>query len=1011
MIKNLFNNHLNKNTTKLVLAVIFWLLLSLESFNCLASNIVIDSTTNQQQELSLTGQNLKITDSGSIEKSGTGVLVNVGSAKTWSIDINSAADKGIITTSNAITTTASFNESSGTININSGTVTTSGRSATILNYAASINTSLSINLNSSNATISNTSLNGAAAIQFTGTNLSIENSGTISGARGIVVSGLTTNSLSDQNVFTLKNNSTGVIKANNVNDSSYQTYAISIARVGKSAQITNEGSILGDIFFGREFLLNNSGNIVGNIEWSESNSSKTSIINTGNIVGNIKLGTNSESSFLMNSGAFTGNLYSQNSNQKIDINSGSFTGSIFSLSGSTINLGNTDFNGDISSYDSTTKHGNTSININNDFTLKSSSTFGAIDKIKSINTAKNTTVNFNGSVTTSNLEIASGSTVNVSKDITASTTNVSGTLNFGNTLNNYAGNINLNSGSKLNVGNSSKKVIGDVNVNTGSTLKIGNAIHNIDGNLVVKEGATLGFSLTPSAQGKLLVAQAAFISSGVSLNIDLQSNYTYMPNGSSYVIVDGAAGSQINAIDSTKININGSKTNQFSILTFTTSVVGNDLLVNVIRKEPETVTKIPSSNSVYRAISDIGNNATGELRALQQFLDTASNPSAINSALSAITPQSVNNILTTSVRAVNESVIAVEGRLEASRIQNEESKSSDSQNSYNKGHIKSLRTTQNSTPENLDQLAFKQGSTGSKINLDIILKELYKQFNVNNRKDYGVWAQVFGSNAKQGNLGNNDGYNSKSLGLAFGYDRKISYSTRIGFSLSYANSDAKSSDKIKSTSADIYQINVYSGYVFDDYFLDMIGGFAWKEYNSNRSVEALHKNVLGDYSGQTYVAKAKAGFNTKILKEFTLTPEISTTYNHSTIGKYTESGFGNASQEVQKNSSDFLEARIGANLTYEIKNKNNVIIPKLNASYGYNFLNDRQTSVSNFVGQTAAINSTSSKLSPESVIFGGAIDIYKKSSVLTFEYGSERRDKYTSNYWMARARWEFILDE
>ena len=75
------------------------------------------------------------------------------------------------------------------------------------------------------------------------------------------------------------------------------------------------------------------------------------------------------------------------------------------------------------------------------------------------------------------------------------------------------------------------------------------------------------------------------------------------------------------------------------------------------------------------------------------------------------------------------------------------------------------------------------------------------------------------------------------------------------------------------------------------------------------------------------------------------------------------------------------------------------------APYGYNFLNNRQTTTSNFVGQTATFNNLSSKIDPKSLKLGGGIDIYGANSfVVSGEYIMEKRDKYQSHSGVLRVR-------
>jgi len=326
------------------------------------------------------------------------------------------------------------------------------------------------------------------------------------------------------------------------------------------------------------------------------------------------------------------------------------------------------------------------------------------------------------------------------------------------------------------------------------------------------------------------------------------------------------------------------------------------------------------------------------------------------------------------------------------------------------------------TAENrMDEIHFASLDTNSisKTSDATITEASYEGGNSNNKssglslgdslENNGIWAQTFGTAAKQNNINENDGYDSKSLGFAFGYDKEIAKNTRLGLGLSYANSHIKSSDSLKTTNIDTYQINAYSGHSFGKYFLDTVLGFAWNDYTSNRTISAVNSVANANYQGQTYITKVRGGFVKDIGNGFNITPETSLNFVRNNTNNYTENGAGTLNLNVKGSSSNFLEGRVGLNLGYRMTTKKHTkISPKISASYGYNFLNNRQTTTSNFVGQTATFNNLSSKIDPRSIKIGGGIDVYSTNSfVVSGEYIMEKRNRYQSHSGVLRVRFQY----
>ncbi len=234
--------------------------------------------------------------------------------------------------------------------------------------------------------------------------ISINNAGTISGPSAIYINqesspGAPTNPAINEII------NTGTIAStlSNLTD----RYAIRLAELGSST-VSNSGTIIGNIKVD-----------IGIIQ----------LTNSGTIAGNIDLGSNSDSFIKLEAGNVTGNVTLGNTSQVIDIAGGSFSGAI---DGTAANQG--------------------TVNVKNNFTLGSSSSLGSSNAIGTVNVKNNSSLTAQGSAKINTLNIEAGSSVNVdSNSISATTTSLAGTLNFGESSNSLTSNITGNGSGVVNL--------------------------------------------------------------------------------------------------------------------------------------------------------------------------------------------------------------------------------------------------------------------------------------------------------------------------------------------------------------------------------------------------------------------------------------------------------------------------------------------------------------------------------------------------------------------------------
>lgn len=597
------------------------------------------------------------------------------------------------------------------------------------------------------------------------------------------------------------------------------------------------------------------------------------------------------------------------------------------------------------------------------------------------------------------LELQNGATVsgdiNPGGIVEVGVVNTSGTVTIAGQIGTMGGigDINVQTGSTLNIGNNDSSgtnsieienfnITGQLNLTDETTINgnvtmlgsssIINASGNdqtINGNFTTASGSQINLTVhSASAADQFVVSGVATIVANTKLNITIASGASV--DGASYVIVDGGSGSSINVISSSDILVNGSSTNRFGKLVFSTSLVGDNLLLNV--NEQALSPNVRSNQSqIYDAIVNASAASGTALYQLQQYVEGDASDSNKEEILTSALPQIDNSNNRISFNVASESLA-----------------------------LTSDRINQVLTNKENNDLYFAAHQN----------KSAARDFKVfgGEEKQFSFWSQIFGSNIKQGNTSISEGYSANVRGLAFGLDKKIENDLVVGISGSYAKSNSKSISDLKKTDIDSYQINLYSGHNFEKFYVNNLIGFVWNEYKSNRNILIANASASANYSGQNYIARSEIGFNKKLPENFVISPSAMFTAAHNVVEDYSETGSSNINLAVKNKSTNFFEVRAGVNLSnkYEVNKIN--ILPNLFASYGYDLAGAKQKTSANFIGQSATFDSTSQSLARGSFKTGFATKIYKIEE-LSFDlnYTFEKRISYHANSLSLKASYKF----
>jgi uncharacterized protein with beta-barrel porin domain len=371
-------------------------------------------------------------------------------------------------------------------------------------------------------------------------------------------------------------------------------------------------------------------------------------------------------------------------------------------------------------------------------------------------------------------------------------------------------------------------------------------------------------------------------------------------------------------------------------------------------------------------IDSVGDKNSG-VGAIKSALDAAKTEAEAAQIINSIAPQSGNALITTTYSSVNGSVNTAQARMASLH----DTRSNVSTGDFN-------------INKNRASLAKSGISAGN-------------DFAETGR----VWTQAIKSSAKQTDTGNGDGFNSKLRGIAIGADASIGDSSDVGLSFSFSNSKIDASSSEKRTDIDTYQLNLYSGQSFGDYFLNEIVGLAINKYTSTRGITVSGETARGNYYGQTYVGRIEGGLR-KSFGNFILTPSTTLTLANNRTAGYSEQG-SNAGLDVKQNSTNLFEAKAGASLGYDFEiSEETRIYPEIRLSYGQLLGRTDNKITSSFSGSSSSFSVPNSQLQRKTIFIGTGISLFSSDSItVSANYDIEKKKNYIAHSTSAKFKYEF----
>jgi outer membrane lipase/esterase len=192
-----------------------------------------------------------------------------------------------------------------------------------------------------------------------------------------------------------------------------------------------------------------------------------------------------------------------------------------------------------------------------------------------------------------------------------------------------------------------------------------------------------------------------------------------------------------------------------------------------------------------------------------------------------------------------------------------------------------------------------------------------------------------------------EGYDFNNYGVTGGADYRFTPNLIAGAAFSYYRTEADINDNLGTVEADSFGITLYGTYYVGDFFIDLLGGFMWNNYDTERLVQvtniATPVNAIakGDTEGQQYTVSAGVGYQYR-WQALTLTPLARLDYVHLHVNGYNETGGGGLALEVKSQNVDSLQSSLGAQVGYAFPLNFGVLVPQVRGEWRHEFLDDQR---------------------------------------------------------------------
>lgn len=260
-----------------------------------------------------------------------------------------------------------------------------------------------------------------------------------------------------------------------------------------------------------------------------------------------------------------------------------------------------------------------------------------------------------------------------------------------------------------------------------------------------------------------------------------------------------------------------------------------------------------------------------------------------------------------------------------------------------------------------------------------------------------AWIQGMGSQAELKDSDKFKGFESKTTGVALGFEKQYDDNIRLGIGYAYSQSEIDSD--LRDIKADTHSGIFYSEYKHPKFFLNFIATYGWSNYDEKNMASSA------DYVVDSLGFQTMAGYyavNTGVVR---FIPEIGLRYVHTKQHDY-ESSIGAKYDNI---SRDLLTGIVGARITAMGGNRNGLkIIPEAKLAFTYDIENMDDKGAVVVLPNGAGYNVLSKSMNRFGVEVGAGITAEVTDKVdLSINYEGKFRKDYRDHTGIVKGKYKF----
>lgn len=265
--------------------------------------------------------------------------------------------------------------------------------------------------------------------------------------------------------------------------------------------------------------------------------------------------------------------------------------------------------------------------------------------------------------------------------------------------------------------------------------------------------------------------------------------------------------------------------------------------------------------------------------------------------------------------------------------------------------------------------------------------------------DAAVWVQGLYNKSKLSNTSKAYGYDADTYGTAFGLEKYVTKSVKLGAGYAYNSTDIDGHNR--DTDVHTSTLFAYGEYKPNNWFVNGIASYGWSDYSETKHSTV---DVKSKYDVDTFGLQVMTGYEFNLPQAFTLAPEAGVRYARVEQDGYID----DAGQSVKSRNSNIWTGVAGAKLSKAFAADNGMIFkPELRLAATYDLKNDKgNTLVTLANGTSYSVQNTSLKRFGVEVGAGVTADL-SDNIELSMGYEGRFRSHYQDHTGLINAKYKF----